>query len=108
MVVKLEPVEFPDVARLVYAQDDGLQEAVEAAEDLCRRGFLEIPRPDGMFDGLEQGVFADPLRAAEDEGVIYLVLWPLHAVSEPIQDMVGLGWEHVCDVLDPLAGFAGI
>ena len=63
MIVELETIVFTQVARLVDAQDDGFQKAIEATEDLRRRHLLEIPWSNSVFDWFEQGVLANTLRA---------------------------------------------
>ena len=71
-------------------QHDALEEAVEAAEHLLRRRFLEVPCADCVLDRLEQGVLADALKAAEDEPVVDLLLRPLHPVGEKLDDVAGV------------------
>ena len=63
-------------------QHDALEEAVEAAEHLLRRDFLEIPRANGVLDRLQHGVLADALEAAEHKAVVDLLVRSLHAMGE--------------------------
>ena len=90
MVVESEAVDLAEVARLADPQDDALEEAVEPAEQLLRRDFGEVPRPDRPLDRLEQRVLADALRAAEHERVVDLLFRPLHPMREPSHDVVGV------------------
>ena len=59
MIVELEPVELAEIARLVDAEDHGLQKAVETAKDLGWGDFRTVPGSDGMLGRLKQGIFAD-------------------------------------------------
>jgi hypothetical protein len=52
VIVELKAVYVAEVARFAHAQDDGFQEAVEAAEHLLWGDFGEIPWADCMFYGL--------------------------------------------------------
>jgi len=104
VIVEFEAVDVAEVSPFTDAQDDGLQEAIEASEHLLRRGFAEIPRPDRVLDGLKQRVLADTLGAAEDEGVIYFLMWALHPVRKPRDDMVCVITENPVDVIDPPIG----
>src|SRR5215831_6414194 len=67
VIVKGETAEFAEIAGLVYAQDDGFQEAVEAAEHLEGGCLLKVPGADSVFHGLEEAVLTDALLATQDE-----------------------------------------
>ena len=68
----------------------------------------EIPRPDGVLDRLEQRVLPDALRAAEHEGVVDLLLRLLHAVREPLRDVVGIVRIDVLHELEPACRLSAI
>jgi hypothetical protein len=108
VVVELKPVDIAKIARLVDAQDYGLEKAIEAAKQVLRRHLEEIPRADCMFDRLERGILADTLVAAKHERVIDLLVWPLHPVRQPHRNVVGVGTEHPTDMLKPRAGTGSI
>ena len=108
VVVEREAVDVAEVARLVDAQDHRLQEAVEAAEHLLRRHLGEIPWPDRVLDRLQQRVLADALQAAEHERVVDLLVGPLHAVRQPMDDVIGVVGIDLVDVVEPRAGLGGV
>ena len=88
LIVEGAAVEFAHVAGFVDAQDDRAQERVELAEDLLRAGLAEVGRcRSAMPDRGEDRVLADPLLAAEQEGVVELFARPLHAMGEPELDV---------------------
>ena len=90
MIVKSVAIVFAEVARFADAQDRSFEEVVEAPHHLLWRGFPEVPWPDRVFDGLEQGVLADALRSAKDKCVVDLLVGVLHAVRQPWDDMIGV------------------
>jgi hypothetical protein len=49
VVIELKAVDVAKIARFAHAQDDGFQEAVEAAEHLLRRDLREVPWADCAF-----------------------------------------------------------
>jgi hypothetical protein len=109
VVVELESVDVAEVSRLADAQDDRLEEAVEAPEDLLRRDFLEVPWPDRVFHRHQQGILPHALiRAAEHQRVVDLVLRVLHPVGEVLHDVVGIVAEHLVGVVEPSLGLRGV
>ena len=106
MVVEVEAIDLAEVARLVDAQDDGLDEAVETAQQFGRRHLVEIPRPDGVLDRLEHRVLADALRAAQHQRVVDLLARALHAVRQPADDVLGVVGIDLADVVEPRLGLA--
>ena len=90
VVVELIAIDVTEVARFGDAQDDGLEESVEAAEQLLRRDFLKIPWADGVLDGLEDRVLANALITPENDGVIDFSLGALNPLRKPCDDVFGV------------------
>jgi hypothetical protein len=63
---------------------------------------------DRLLHGFERGVLADPVAPAEDKCVVDFFLWPLNAVRQPVEDMIGVVRVDVLDVLYPLVRLTGI
>ena len=85
-----------------------VKKAVEPPEELLRRHLGEVPRPDRPLGGLQQGVLADALRAAENQGVVDLVLRPLNPVGEPSDDVCGVSWIDEAKVVEPRVGLTRV
>src|ERR1700757_2534606 len=57
--VKRVSVDVAEIASLTDPQYHAFGEPVKTPEQLCWANFLEIPRPNGMFDRFEHRVLAD-------------------------------------------------
>ncbi len=107
VVVELEAVDVAEVSRLADAQDDGLRKAVEPSQHLLGRDLDEIPGADRILDRLQQCVLADALRTDEDERVVDLLLWLLHPVRQPLDDVLGIVGINLVHVVEPRPGLGG-
>ena len=101
MVVEREAVEFAHILGFADPQHNALEETVEAAKDVLRGHFFEVPRADGMLDRLQHGVLADAGNAAEHQPVVDLLVRALHPMGEPLDDVVGLVTVDLPGMLDP-------
>ena len=108
MLVEGIAVDLAEIAGLVDAQDHALDEAVEAAEQLHRRHFGEVPRADRVAHRMQQRVLADAGRAAEQQRVVDLLGRALHPVRQPAEDVAGVVGIDLADMVEPWLGLAGI
>jgi hypothetical protein len=68
---------------------------------VARGDVDEVPRTDGGFDRFQERVLADALEPAEDERVVDLFVGPLHAMSEPRDDVIRVVGIDIGDVFEP-------
>src|SRR5215469_8444803 len=108
VIVERKSVGVAEVARLVDAQNDGFEEAIEVSEHVLRRYLVEVPRTDSIFDWFEQGILTDALLSPKNERVIDLLLRTLHSVGEITHDVRGFLAKNLMGVFEPGGGFAGI
>jgi hypothetical protein len=107
MVIELEPIDIAEVSRLAYAQDHRFEEPIEPPEHVVRRHLMEIPRPHRALDRLKRCILADALTATEHDGVIDLVSRALHAVRQPVKQVLNVVAKHAVHVVEPWPGLGG-
>src|SRR5262245_34916775 len=88
---------------------DGFGIAVEGSvHHLAWCYVVKIPRTDRVLGRLKQRVFADALGAAEHQSVIELLLWPLHPMRQPIDDVTGVVRINSADMSEPRVRLASV
>src|SRR5215469_12577639 len=91
------------IACLAHAQDYALHEAVKPAEQVRWRHLVEVPGANGVFDRLQNCVLVDALGTPKHQRVIYLFAGPLHSMSEPLSNVLGVRAVYPLYVLEPRA-----
>src|SRR5262249_51416814 len=107
VAVDLAATRIALVAGFAHAQDHRLHVAVEAAHELHRANLVDVPRPDGVRDRLDDRVLADALRATEHDRMVDLLAWALHTMGEPADDVLGLVGEDALHMRKPRTGSVG-
>jgi hypothetical protein len=63
--------------------------------------LFEIPMANRPFDWLQRRILADPRLASKDERVIDFFARTLNAVSQILNDVIGIVRKDAADMLDP-------
>jgi hypothetical protein len=78
-----------------------LRKPLKRPRACCGETSRKFHGPDRSLQGFKQSVLADALSASKNQRVVDLLSWPLHAMREPINDMLGIIAENFADVVEP-------
>src|SRR5262245_32282936 len=103
--IKPIAIDLAKIMRLVDAEKNGFNKAVESSHQCGRQNLFHIPRADRILDGIEKRILANSLHPAQEKSMIDFRLRPLDTTRQPANDVVLVVRVKLLDMLEPSSGF---